>query len=541
MNGDIKKFQISKRFFNHFLFIFSVFLLLIIANSHLVIHMPPVWDAASGVFAPSIFLFENNLDYNALLRQDGYLSGGPNVHRYSLISLMTYSVISFLNGRPELFLPSLHYIQFTLSSIVLTSGYYIASKLMGYYVAFVISIALLLYPLFLVQTGYLYMEIPGAALFTSSVLAWAHKRYLGAIILSAVACMVKSFGIVLVFTLILLFIVDRSLSKFSKLIWVILVIALMITIETIKWSSITTGVPFDRNHYFSYILSVFSYLNVAPDLKILVITSLVIPIIFLLRNHTFTPKAIINVISDFVSGSTKQRFLIATYLLPLVFIGFIVTIPLSGKSIFPLLRYYVWVLPFMFIGSSYAIKLFLESISKHFPDFTYNDSNIVTPVLLVVLSVFFTINRDGRYYPDLGVSINSFSAVERSYEYLNFFNIQHDSVVSLVELQNGLPAFVTRGEYYYLSSPLMGYINKKVKNIFLVVKEPYNRANLGDYPEEFLVLDIPTNPFHGGAIVKNVLTSARSHPAYTVTVLKLLQRGGYSSVIYRVRKTKVPN
>jgi hypothetical protein len=158
-------------------------------------------------------------------------------------------------------------------------------------------------------------------------------------------------------------------------------------------------------------------------------------------------------------------------------------------------------------------------------------------MLLTGLIFFFIANRDGRFYPSLDTEINSFSSAERSYEYLDFYKIQRDSVVSLAELQNKLPAFVTRGEYYYLSSPLMGYVKKHLNNIFLIVNKPYSSSNIDNFPDEFLLLDVSTQPLHGGKVVKEILGYAMASPSYSVSELVRHHSGPYSSSIFKISRS----
>lgn len=499
--------------------------------------MPPIWDAVAGAFAPAVYLYENDFDFFGLLKQQGYIAGKPNVHSYSLISFLTYLIIYFTNGKPLLYLPILHSIQFIFAGIVLTGTFFMALRLLGLVVACAISVALLFYPLFLVQTGYLYMELPGATLMLCSVLAWIKRYYITSIMLGAAACLVKSFGIVLMFSLILLFFLEPEISKRKKG-WLIgFTFFLTIGIEMMKLGA-GEGGGGAQGPYLSYFMSIFLKLNLLPDLKVFVITVLVTPLILRLKQLSSKPVSIVESLKKIVGGDFSQRSIIAVYLLPNVFLGFIATVPLAGMYFCPLLRYYTWVLPFLFIGTVYAFKLILLYFFQNNSNDWSKNIDAVLVILIVSLSCFFVVNRNGQYYPSLDSDINSFSSAERSYEYLDFYKIQYDSVASLAELQRGLPAFVTRGEYYYLSSPLMGYVKKPLKNILFILKSPYNRANLTDFPDEFLLLDVPSQKMHGISVLRKILADAKADSNYSISELVQHQVGPYKSVLYHIYKIK---
>lgn len=503
------------------------------------IDMPPVWDAVPGVFAPAIYLYETNFDFTNLLKQDGFFTGGPNNHSFSLITFLTYFFIVVSKGNPNVFLPILHFANFVCAAITLTCTYSIARRIFGAYIAVGLTFSLLFFPLFLIQTGYVYTEIPGAALSSSALFAWGIRKYRLAIWLAVLACMIKSFGIAVIFTLFLLFLLDTSVPYRQKITWIACMTLPVLLLELIKWEMAISAAQSQANYLF-HLKSIIAYLSLTPDLKFLIIASCIYPLSFVILKRTYTPRSIIKSLSSLVSSDASHRLIVVSFIFPSAFIGFIVTAPIAGKDLFPLLRYYVWCLPFVFIASCYACKLFLDIIIKYHITSRTNKTNITLIILLLSLTGFFILNREGRFYPHLGASIYSFSAVERSYEYLSFFRIQRDSVVALTEKQKNIPAFVTRGEYCFLSSPLMGYVDKKMKNIFLVVKEPYSNANLGDYPNEFLLLDAPTNPFHGRTVVKKILANTKNHTAYSVSELAKQRVGPYFSTIYRVKRTSRP-
>ena len=191
--------------------IFSIFLALVFIFHWQYLTMPPVWDAVAGVFAPAVYLYENNGDYSQLIAQAGYADAGPNVHAFGLVTFLTYFVILLTSGDPTLYLPLLHIIQFVISALTLTAMFGVTRYLLGTLQASLLSACLLLSPVYFVQTSYLYTEIAGAALILFAVMSWATRNYGRVILFSAVACMVKSIGLVLVASIISLIVFDATI------------------------------------------------------------------------------------------------------------------------------------------------------------------------------------------------------------------------------------------------------------------------------------------------------------------------------------------
>jgi len=287
----------------------------------------------------------------------------------------------------------------------------------------------------------------------------------------------------------------------------------------------------------NHVSGIFTKLSVIPDLHALVSFYLVIPLILILKIKRSAPtdQNFISHISSKISGEGLERLSVLFFLIPLMFMGFIVATPLSGKFFIPLIRYYLWVTPLMYIGMIFYLKTHISSyfINKNTGTIV---SSLTTFIITVGLSVFFSLNRFGNYYPSLYENKKSFSAVERSFEYLDLFYIQKDSVKSIEALSDEIPIFVTLGEYYYLSSPTMGYTTKNIKNLYLVYENLLQTASLRDYPNVFILLDSETNNLHGQKQVDNLLDEAQSNPQYSVTELVNHHNLNYSSSIYRISR-----
>jgi hypothetical protein len=503
--------------------------------------MPPVWDTAAGVFAPAIYLYENGFDLALLQNQTGYLNGGPNIHSFSLITLLTYTIITLADGAPTLYLPVLHIIHYLIAAIVLTTTFLLANRKMGIVSAIILTIALLLFPLFLVQSSYLYTEITGSAFVLLAIMSWSSRRFGWMLLFCMLACMVKSFGIVLVALLLITMALDKSLPISSRLSWILLLIGIAVGIEMARWSIAPTPVAalaFTDISYLEYVNSIIFYLVKVPDLFFLIILSCLFPLLYLNRLKVFRPQELYRELSQLIQGSTDSRSWVAISLFPILFIGFIATIPLSGKFLFPLPRYYVWPLPFMLLIFGLALRELSSMLPTSWEITSQSNQNKFVFLVLSIITIFFGFNRNGAYYPYSGTAFRSFSIAERSFEYIDFYNIQLLGTKNIEIYNNGRPICVTRGEFYFLSSPQMGYIKTRLPNVNYILNHPFSEGNLSDFPDDFILLDSHSNASHGQHIVYKVLQQAIEHDDYQVVLISRHTSGPYKSALFRIYSSK---
>lgn len=494
------------------------------------LNMPPVWDAAPGVFAPAIYLFENGFNLYSLLHSPGYLDAGPNVHSLSIITFMTYCVIKLAGGQTSVYLPTLHLVQFTFAAIVLTLTFNIAQRSFGKIYAAFVTLTLFLLPVFLVQTSYLYTEVVGSALFLLGINAWAYRRFRQMFAFALIACMVKSFGLVLVFTLVVLLLVDDSLRIHQRIGWVTLIVGVAMAIEVSKWSLEAASPP--ANECLFGIRSVLENLIQVPDLFILVLLSTAFPLFYVILHRAFKPRLIVTEVVRLSGEIPEKRIWLAIAGLPTMFVLFLVAVPLTGRLFFPLPRYYVWILPFMVLVLAKSLLVLLSRIP------TFSLKSQINPykfgiLLFTTIIIFSVLNRNGKFYQS-NWALSSFSIAERSFEYIDFYKIQRDGVQAIAEKGEGRLLVVTRGEYYFLSSPLMGYIDQHAENIQFVLAPPYNSGQLADFPLDFLILDSNSNSFHGKHLIDSIKMKALNNPNYIVQELVHYQRGPYRSQVLRI-------
>ncbi|NQT37855.1 MAG: hypothetical protein HQ581_10220 [Planctomycetes bacterium] len=134
--------------------------------------------------------------------------------------------------------------------------------------------------------------------------------------------------------------------------------------------------------------------------------------------------------------------------------------------------------------------------------------------------------------------VRSFGRAERSCEYLDYYRIQHDAVRGAAQLAGGRPVFVTRGEYYYLSSPLMGWVEQEVPEVGFVLTPPFDSGRLADYPPEFFVLQSESNDHHGRNVVIDLINQAVLHDDYQARRAGQWKRGRYVADLIHIRRIR---
>ncbi len=507
---------------------------LLLLNAEL-LSMPPVWDATAGLFAPAIYLYISNYDLAGLLALAGYQAGGANVHSLDLMTHVTWLFIKLAEGDPGQFLPALHLLHGLFAAITVAATFCLARPFLATVPALLTAALVLVFPLFAVQASYVYSELPGAMCLAMGTLAWARRRFAWMLLWLALACGVKSFGLVLAAFLVFGLAFDRQLGLFRRIALVGLVLLIPFAIEFLKTrfggGAVTGGAAVaiaDHMH------TVHAYLSSTPDLYGLVIVAILAPLVFAVRNRTLNPFALV---ARLASAGDADRYRLAIYLLPLGFLGFIVFVHFHSPGFFPLTRYYTWVMPMLVVGFAISLAWLIQLLTglTRKPGTT---GPVALSAALVVCVLAESLNRDGRFYPDHGTANRSFSKMERSFEYLDYFRIQQAALESAAQAANGRAIFVTRGEYYAGSIPMMGYVDRPLPSLVFVMHDPFYRARPRDWPSSFLVIDAFSNNFHGQRVINQVLEKARKRPEFRVRNVSRHESGPYRSAVWEVRRNR---
>lgn len=513
--------------------VWLIFFLMIVIVNWEYRYQVPIWDTAGGLFAPAEYLYHTNFDLLGLLNEDGFSLGGPNVHVFNLLTFVTALDMWLFQGDRELIYLSLHLLQFSISASIIYGVFYLALPIFGPVNAVLMSIAVFIFPPFLVQTRYMYMELTGAVFLLWSYSAWVRGHYKMACFMGICACTIKSFGLALILALIILICVDRGRSLRNRLGLVVSMLVPAAAIEALRWyqgTNMATEMITDFNVYF--VNSFLSRLQKTPDLYILISIVLYGTIFWLVSEKISWQAKLFDTRRNLSIFETSQRMLVGGGVIIGAFMCFIITVPLVGVNIFPVTRYYMWIWPLVLPTVFCLVFVFYDKFrhidNKHLP-FT---SKYIT-LTLICVTTFFMVNSSGKYYPGYRAGIGAFSVAERSREYESFNKMQRYLLQSASELDD-MPVYLNLFDHYFSSSVLMGYLDEEYGHFHNIVTAFKRPADLALYPDRFAL--VYSNRGHGGSSMSKLITQARQLPEYRVEVINRFSLDGFSGLIYQISR-----
>jgi hypothetical protein len=518
----------------------TVALLIILVMKWQVLNQPPVWDTAFSIFPAAVTLAETEFDLLNLLKMPGYFEGGPNVHADSIITVITAVVIS-LFGKSNILFPVLHIMHFIIAAIGLVYFYRFSIPIIERKVSFLITLTILVFPVFLTQTGYLYLEIPT---FTFSILclsACAKGNYGRTIIFATLATLSKGSGIIAAATVAMAAFLEpisikqrliRSLSIFTLPALLIATSSLTINpqMNTIEQDFESL---FDRIVYLTILFRAYDvkrYLFNTPDLLIIIFLFIaLIPFSFRTFWRGLTDA---NILYSHKSTSIAQKHVSLSALFLVCFFGFYyIAYPLARTSTSAtpvLIRYYVPAIPFLFLTISW---FWFEKLKLN---------KRVLSALLILSSVFFCLNKYGSFYPnEVDKFGNDFSIAERSAAYTDLLSVQQESIRFIGKIARTHPVFYGLPIHYLTKYPLMHYSSAPLtRGQCIILDDRYLNAKLENFPCCFYMLRI--SPWLGGRIMQDLFGKALLSPDYAAVHVKSFSKGNYNSEILRINRRGQP-
>jgi hypothetical protein len=475
-----------------------------------VIDQPPVWDTTTGLFPAAIVLAENGFDLADLLSRPGWAQGGPNIHQFSSVTWGTALVLWLVPER-EVWLPLLHAIHFALAAGPLLGAFRLGASLLPPPLALASVCALLLFPLFQTQVGYLYTELPLAFCTVWAVHAASERRFGRAALWSALACSVKEAGLVVPVALAAGAALERGplAEKLRR------VAALAVPAAVFVGLQLAFALPVEQAFgvrpipYGEQLRDVARKLGMLPDLCALLLgfavsAALALPASWraLRLDGGDDPAARVRALSLLVVGA---------------FAGFYLLVPTTGVEVYVLPRYYVQIAPFVLLGCV---------------DLAYRLGGVRrTAGGVALLALFFLLNRSGELvYPP--VPGNEFSLAERSAEYRDLLFVQRELLDAAKALPEDLPVFYGLPEHFLLQYPRLGYAEQPLRNghcIWLDARR--RRPRLADFPERFAILYDFIG--YGGVQLQSLVRQARAHPERQVRVTPF-ERGRYRTLLFEI-------
>jgi hypothetical protein len=473
---------------------------------------PPVWDTTMGLFPAAQVLADTGFDFRDLLSRPGWSGGGPNLHPFSIVTWITAGVLRFTQGA-EAF-AWLHALHYALGAGAGVAVFRLATPVLGVMGAGGVVALLLLFPLFQVQLGYLYTELPLTFATSWAVLAFVSRRYGVAALFSVLACAIKETGVVVPVALAVAsgFEGGPLLQRARRVGSWLVIPAVFVALQVAVILPGRVGESGSARAYTAQLRDAFDKLAMLPDWMLALTLYLVVCVAFAprfaraLRSREHEP----------------ERALAVGALVVGAFLGFFVMLPLVGAEEYLLPRYYVQIAPFVFVGLAAAVVRFA--------------SPRVAGVFAAMLALFFVLNRDGQFldlYPP--VPGNEFSLAERSLEYRDLLAVQQQAIAAAQALPPVLPLYYGLPEHYLFQYPRSGYVVAPPAQGRCIWLDPVARhARLAEFPEHFAILVNFVG--YGGNQFRALLRQAARDPAWRIEP-RHFEQGRYRTSLIQLRRS----
>jgi len=425
---------------------------------------PPVWDTAMGLFPAALTLSANGFDLLELLAMPGYIEGGPNTHSMSLVTLITSLVLRVTGGGGSTSFVALHLLHFTAAAYALVVLFRFSKPVFGRVSTPLFCLAVLLFPIFSTQVGYLYFEVP---LFLCAVLAlqaWTDQRFWPAVLWATAALVVKETGIIVPATLWMATLLeDRDVRfKVKRMALIMAPPALLVVVTSLLTRIALAGsgdaplapslasIFLGLRHYLDRFL-----FNVPDLLAFIVVFLLAVPVfgVRVFRALRSEPTAV----GDRDQERRTQLALgYSGMMIGLFILLFMVALPVLFDFTIVLPRYYVVIAPFLLLWFGYALGRLL---STRLPS--------ATAMGFVLLSMFFAANSYGVLYPsdiDTEGPGNDPALTERSNAYRRLLALEIQAIQALQALPEGTPVYYGHYEHYLFNYPGLGFADAPLSN-----------------------------------------------------------------------------
>ncbi len=496
---------------------------------------PPVWDTAMGLFPAALTLSANGFDLLELLAMPGYVEGGPNAHSTSLITLITALVLRVTGGGGPTSFVVLHLLHFSAAAYALVVLFRFSKPVFGRVSTPLFCLAVLLFPLFSTQVGYLYLELP---LFLCAVLAlhaWTDQRFWPAVLWATAALAIKETGIIVPATLaIATLLEDREARLKVKRMALIIAPPSLLVAATSLLTRIALAGSDDAPLVASFgniFLGLAHYLDRflfnVPDLLAFIAVFLVAVPVFgtrVLRALRSEPTAP----GDRDPESRAQ--LVLGYrgtLIVLFILLFMVALPVLVEFTIVLPRYYVVIAPFLLLWFGHAFEGLL---STRLPS--------ATAMCFVLLSAFFAVNSYGVLYPldiDTEGPGNDPALTERSNAYRRLLALQVQAVQALQALPEGTPVYYGHYEHYLFNYTGLGFADAPLSNGHNFWVESLAELVRGE-PMPPCIYALYNYPWLGGEKIRGLIRYADVDEELSSQIVQEFRDGRYTLILARIQK-----
>ena len=503
---------------------------------------PPVWDAVFGLFPAAGELADNGFNLSSLLQKPGCRDGGPNTHSESLVTWISAGVLWLLGKGPRAF-AALHVLHFSAAAWALSVLHRFLVPLWGRAMAWLFCGTLFLCPLFRVQVGALYFEIPLTACTVAAVVSFSDGKLGRAVVWSTLGVLVKQAGLVTAGALtVAAFCLPGSLASRLRRSGSFAACGLAAAFWPLISSSVLSDVADKSPHesWWQYFSSMHvGYLTAIPDIALAFV---LVALIGLLRwkeiwnTLTTTASPVIDTnslsVGSIDSGSDRTtvasenpparmppRALGVSFLLVVMYaLFFFVTPYIARLFVLGLPRYFVFILPFLL----FALTHWLVSWS----------SLRIARLALVCVAILFYGNREGLWYPKDGR--DEISVLERGENYRLMVEVQREAAHTAANLPDDVVLYYGFEDHFFQKYPWLGYADRTHpggRSLGLASERPKS-SQMQNLPERFFV--IYSNPYLFGREANTILRNASKDPTRQVRLFRRCKRGPYKVDIVEV-------
>lgn len=524
--------------------LFCVWIVVIVGLKWPSLSEPPVWDAVFGLFPAAGELADNGFDLPSLLKKPNCRVGGPNTHSESLVTWITAGVLWLAGKGPRAF-AILHLLHFAVAAWALAVLHRFTIQLWGRLTAGLFITTLLLCPLFRVQVGALYFEIPLAACTVAAVVTFSQGQVGRSVFWSTLGVLVKQAGLVVAGALALAAMCQPgSLAKRFQRGFCFAASGLIAAFWPLISTPVLSGVkesdpPGSWWQFFSE--KHLGYLTAIPDITA---TFCLVALIGLFRLKdvwrslssdavvpfgamSVSPTDVpINTASDQPvashsgsMGEAPNHALGVSFLLVVMFALFFYVMPyLARLIVLGLPRYFVFILPFIFLALTHWLARLISPRR--------------TAIVLASVAVLFVVNRDGRWYPK--DERDEISVLERSESYRWIVAAQREAAETAARLPDDAVIYYGFEDHFFQKYSWLGYAHRTHpggRALFLPDERPKS-TKMEDMPERFFV--IYANPNLFGYEAHLLLRRASKDSSRKVRLFRRCQRGPFRIDIYEV-------
>lgn len=476
---------------------------------------PPVWDAVFGLFPAAGELADSGFDLSGLLQKPTCRVGGPNTHSDSVVTWITAIVLWLFGKGPRAF-AVLHVLHFCTAAWTLAVLQRFTTQIWGRLTAWMFCGTLLLCPLFRVQVGALYFEIPLTACTVAAVLAYANGQLKRALLWSTLAVLVKQAGLVVAGALAVAALCQpgslaKRLGRSFSFAASGLAAAFWPLISTPVLAEMKAESP-PSSWWQFFLENDFGYLAAIPDITAAYFLVALIGLFRLrelwgsLTNEPLPLKT--------PTGAQGVSFLLVV----LFALFFFVTPYLARIWVVCLPRYFVFILPFVFFALTNWLMLL--------------GSPRLTVIVLGAVAALFVGNREGLWYPK--DKKDEISVLERGENYRWLVAVQREAAQAAANLPDDVLIFYGFENHFFQKYPWLGYADRTHPGgrALCFANEVPRSTKLKDLPNRFFV--IYANPLLFGNEADQLLHGASQNPTRRIHLFRRFQRGPYRVDLYEV-------